>query len=617
MKSSHSLVLSVIIAIAVYLMVRDFNVTLANAPYDDHPSIFSDYLNHPQRYDGDLHVTEVKILGRSSIHNWLPAVLERYAGLPAKIPANIFLFLQNILLVLAFLGYTRIVARQTEALWLVPLLMYASEPSRWNIAFYPNSLQTPYPAQLAIPFLIFAATFALKNRLGLTLATLATASLIHPTLAFHMAFILAVFWVFQCRKNVALLARKILPLLLVSTFGLIPSLLMTGSQSAPLTDAELIGSMFRNKHFVPWTTPQVLDWALPTFTLVVAFSWLCLRKMSWLTVEYRRFYYANLLTVALFSLLQLVGAHFKIVPLLQACPMRVSALVALFVAPIIYTYLLERASKGIFVARWSAWSLMLWHSLFPTGFYLGPALAAWISDVKPLRSSRVRAASLLFFSWLVIFLIAGRVFRYFGASDLGEAIRLTLVPGKSTFTFAGFAFGLLMGQGLALSSIPRFSIPKSSKTLGLLANESVWLGVSVVGIILFAAYGTGRDNLSGERWNRYLAQEWARQSTPEKSVFVVPYVSWRGISCRRTVNAHPFNFHVYTRNRKSQEFGDSVAAFYEAREVTTFEQLDTKGALEFVARFGGNYIVRSSRSPLSLPVAYRNDSLLIYGPLER
>ncbi len=116
-------------------------------------------------------------------------------------------------------------------------------------------------------------------------------------------------------------------------------------------------------------------------------------------------------------------------------------------------------------------------------------------------------------------------------------------------------------------------------------------------------------------------------NTPEDAIFITQ-TSWRTLSLRRIIWPAGYHWHIYNRSKATKAYRDQFVKFfgiegpcikstepYDCFKAVrdAYNALDTAGILRLQARFGGDYIVRSgTEKPLDLPIAYRNNTYIIY-----
>lgn len=598
-KSSAMALFIAFFCIVTVLLVGNFSVRIANGNSDNVPVIYVNYMKNPLKYKGDVIETFADQMTLASTLNSVTVYANKYLGIPSEIPSGLFVFLQNVLLGFAFLVYmTKLLPKKTHpALWIVPIAIFLAAPWVWNISWYPDMTYIPYAGHLAAPFLVLAGAFVLGNQLSWAFVFLAIGALVHPSQTLHLSAILFFYWVLQLR-DVRKLARPIGGLVAIGILCVVPALILAGPGFNPVSNAEIMPTILSNKHFVPWQNSVFWGWELPSTIGIALMALWVGHHLTFLKEKHRHFIYSNVAAAVLLSLAHIAAVHFQIVQVIQLCPLRVTVLTALFLAPIVFTYYVEKfLSKSAGVRMVGAGNL-LFHSIFSFGFFWGPFLSLMLTDKK----KTARRGVTFYVVWCALFLAAARAFVSTPFAEMAGNVRYILGPGIMTqFTPIRFIFLCILSGLLAIVS------GKNQKW----GNGLLLLFVS--GCLIFKSYQSGAQTEEGFLKANYLAQVWASKNTLDSAIFLVDKDNpWRPLSERRVVNVRCEGMHMYTRNRQSKEFCDAVARFYKSENLTLDAPLGDSQILRFAALFGGDFAVRRASEPLALPEAYRNDGMIIY-----
>jgi hypothetical protein len=382
------LLLLLLLSGLMVLRTGDFGVRLAMND-DIVPVSYAYYWEQPARFSRDILSTYARDYTLSSLSNWLPALLLRAIDLPPETSAWALLYLQNVLLGLAIWRYTRLVTRQAGLAWLAVLFAYAAQPWCWNLANYASKLFAPYPGQLALPILLFAACAVWEGRRGWAVGWLALGGLIHPSLTLYMLAIVGLYWLWPGRRDLRPL-DWLIALAGVAAVCVAPAFYLRLTGGEAVSRAELMRVLLDNLHATPWRHGATFAASALSFAGGVVLGLAGLRSSNegrlsiWLA--------ATGVACVLFALVQAAGLLLASPLLLQLIPLRATLFLPVLALPFIVRYLAARATGRSFVARWAAVALLLLAAAFVYGLAWGPLAALILGEVAESRGASARPA---------------------------------------------------------------------------------------------------------------------------------------------------------------------------------------------------------------------------------
>jgi hypothetical protein len=620
------------------LRTGDFSVRLASND-DIIPLSYAYYWEYPERFARDILSTYARDYTLSTLSNWLPALLLRAVRLAPETSSWALLYLQNALLGLAAWRYTWLATRRAGLAWLAVFFAYAAQPWCWNLANYGSKLFAPYPGQLALPFLLFAACAVLEGRSRRVIGWLALSGLIHPSLTLYMLAVVGVYWLWAGRHDLRRAGPRLIGLAGAASFCVAPAFYvrLTGGEAAPA--AALMRLLQDNLHAIPWRHETLFGASALSFAGSVALALLGLRHYRCAATgpfDSRAWFAAVGLACALFAAALAAGLLLASPLILQLTPLRATLLWPLLTLPWALGYLAERATNERFVIRWSALAILLLAAAFVYGLAWGPLIVLALHDLadgrwlgaRPGWSRRLRRASAgLLALWLGAGLaamtlpswpvppVAGMLPTVVASTIQLPGVRLNSIPAAVVIVAGmagGIACALAPGGGLARAA-QRVACDRAPRQAGLILLVALLFGVAT-----FKAWRAGAETRQPMARALYQAQLWARAQTPETAGFIAFGLgsAWRPISRRWTIDPRPTGWYLYAGGQATKAFDDAYLDFYglgaDGDVAAAYRSLDEAGILRLAQRFGGDYIVRPVEEPLKLPEVYRNEGYIIY-----
>jgi hypothetical protein len=615
--------------ISTYLLIGDLGVRLANTSTDDGLVSYSYYFKFPERFAQDANLRNWAPAGLSSMLNWLPAVLFKYAGIEPEIFYGLFAFLQNVLLALAVHRLAMVMTGSREAALISALFTLAFRPHWWNMGLFADLDWMPYGAWMALPFLVFAGAYALERRLGMTACLLLVGGLIHPILGVFAGAMFGVYWFL-----LALRERNLRELLRVSlVFGLASVAFMLpviharwGVEEAV---AHVLGLVLKNGHAIPWANSGC-SYCMPLYvkSLVVVplIATLAMIATGHASMHSRlRLFLWAATAVALVAGVMHIAAYFAQNPtLLRVIASRATILLLIFAVPPVIALAWRNFCGAKLLTRMIAGSFMVLPSP-ATGLSLLLALPV---SAKGLQTNPFGKwiARLCYGASAALFalVLARHLPRLRGLVD-AQIIERLMEPGYKPLFFAYHAWGHQLPKLAALIAVAVLLAVAWQSRAARRSPERVasrripaaaaFIMALIATYLLVYNHKVGQDATSGEARHYYEVQAWARTSTAVDAKFVVAetsvYEAWRNYTHRARISPGGCGFYICSKSGLEQ--GNKVSEFFAQHGNAGFAGLDTTGLKAFSKTFGGDYAVRRKAwKPVDLPVVFENAAYVIY-----
>lgn len=589
--------------LATILLVGSSESRLANSNGDDHPVVWARYFTHPQNWTNDSNLVGAKAFGRASLPNLLAIMSTKIHEAGPYVLSWLYVLIQNVGLGLALYFFSRSFIKDSRTAVIVSLLTFFMCPWQLNLAYYPNLMHSPYPGHLVMPFIVLAAYCIFSERFLTGALILAIGGMIHPSQTIQFVFIGALF-LFLTQERKTALKRCLMFLIPMATSIAVP-LFFVPKFPNPLSDQDLLPSALLNPHLVPWNSTTFWPWGFPSLVSAFFLSSLECRPFSKEPSKLKSFWWSNLIGLTVLGTLHVLGAHFRILPMVLFCPFRVSVINSVLLAPIGFYHLLKKSIQSNWTVGWTATSLLMFLLLSKSGFFWGLYLILFLFDNDRWLKKQSRLFSFLIVGWWLLYLGVGRPVRSLFGPETSALLRLFLSPGFSltnTKLFASIVLSLLL-----VLIIQRIKSRKS-----VLINFLV-LWVGVFGLI--QSYQQGQLALTGELKSVWDMQKWAKQSSPSNAVFLFEGGSWRGVSERQVqvVGYRKNQILGYFRYREAKEAENKLIKLYARYGVQDYNKLPDSGFLIFAKEFKGTHLIESAKRPTrSFKVAYENEGWRIY-----
>lgn len=624
--------LAILAGISTYLLIGDLGVRLANTSTDDGLVSYSYFLKFPERFALDANLRNWAPAGLASMLNWLPAVLFKYAGIEPEIFFGLFVFLQNILLVLAMHRLAMVMTGSREAALISAVFTLAFRPHWGNMGLFADLDWMPYGAWMALPFLVFAGAYALERRLGMTAGMLLIGGLIHPILGLFAVAMFGAYWfLLMLRERSAReLAVACLVLGLTSLAFMLPVInARAGVEEAPLS--HILDLVLRNGHAIPWANPGC-GYCMPLFVKSLLFvpviSILALVASRHTSMHSRaHLFLLGAVAVAATAFLLHVAAYFAHnVTLLRVIATRSTILLLIFAVPPIIAYACVVLTEQ-----------KLFRRLLAALFIVLPTTATGLSFLLARPGASGQEPETGFGKWVVracygagvavfVLLVAGAAPQFSESVDL-HIIAPVMGPGYKSLFFTYLSWGYkLPVLAIAIAAVvcaalfwqSRLSPEKS--VLTMLAGDgvsliSVFLLTVITVYLMVTNHKAGQAATSGEAREYYEVQVWARASTAVDATFVVGetsvYEGWRNYTRRARVSPGGCGFYICSKIGVEQTRESSE--FFARHGNAGYAGFDTVGLKAFAKTFGGDYAVRRKTwKPVDLPVVFENAAYVVY-----
>ena len=637
----HYLLIIALLAVSTTVLVGDFSVRMALTSADDSPLACANYMHNPQAYAHDAFAKNWTHVALGSMQTWLSVGLYNWLGLPPEITYYFWVFLQNVLLGLAVFRFAICVSSSPTVAWLSLALTFLGKTYAWNLAAYGDLMYTPYAGHLALPFLIYAVTFALEKKPWKLFACFLTGGLFHPPLTICMAGILGLYWLWSLRSGLSIkgFLLRCLGLIVCLAISVVPhQISMYGLKQ--ISDPEKLTLILINSHTVPWIAtlylPAIIKNTLKLLPLLVlAFAGL---RVGSLTRESKKF----LVCAALASLLLTVGhviiCELRIIPLMRLILHRSSLLVAVLAVPYAMSYLVNRMR----LANWPD-RFVVASALMSPGVYLMLSMGA---VGLPLAYKDLKKKANLYrwlrpLAWLgyslTLVMVAPNFLNqsiYYFSRTLYHTIgldlpwpSLPLLEHVSVYVPVTAALAVVM-MWWADKSEKQEEDP-SAASVAAQRWRKAWVWITAVMCLGFVYFNhvSATWALTADARNWHDVQIWARHNTKPDSNFTLsgthPYYSWRSladrpvVSCYRVGQYYVYGLEAKAYDRRLEEFYKRHCAitpedFLHNNVHTCFLSLDENTLREFAHEFHSNYLVTRIKHKFNFPIVYKNGSFVVY-----
>ncbi len=615
----------------IALFLGNFDIQVSRSSTDAGPVAIGHYAHAPDEFSQDAEMRMGYRMWLASMMHSMTVLLYEVFGVAPEATALVLVYAQYVLLGWAMYSLSLVLGVTAWAAALTGLYVLSFDPQFFNLANYGGLMWMPYAGHLALPFLLFSFAALVSDRWKACLALLLTGGLVHSVLGVHAAGIAGLYVLFRhgwkpraALPELAWLGACVLLMLLPSR------LVLVGIDR--LSSQEMYGLISSVWHQVPWLAGALFTdkiiWLLAKVAVASAVVFWAIPKSS---ANARLLWISVLLGSFLLAASNVLGVVLQSTELLQLSGFRATTFVILLSLPFFFQGVLDRVAApgprdrgtlamgvvvvvtaliAIKVFRPLGWdremaviSALVLADVFWRRFL--PALLAWprlllIGVVTAVAVNEgIRGIS-----------IAAPDFQ---VSDR-RAMALTLL-----ILLLGWAVHWGLKRNIALQA----SAPILAASIGIASIASA------------QAHGSSTTTGSWERI--YLAQKWALESTKPGSSFILmdqlsPFQSWRSISRRPMITQFPLISSQYFYSREMIRYADRLSRFYglpigkgyflynadgenlSRKEMfAAFRGLSEDRIVDFSREFGGDYLVRKSGEPgMRFPVAYRNNSVVIY-----
>lgn len=576
--------LLLLIVAASFAELGSYESHLANAIGDDHPAIWAKiYSKSDFNKDAPAYQAAAGFI-YSSLPNLLTASVGRFHPQFTHWLCYLFLAIQTLGLVFALFYFCKIFVPNNNTALLTAILTYFIHPWTFNLGYYPNLIFTPYPGQLALPFLVLSFALALKNKWAWYGATLSLAGLIHPTLTLQTTAITFVFcWLAKIQWG-----KKVLVLGLVSPliFSLLLPIFFVPQPVIAAARDEILQSIFSNPHLNPSKNQILWPWAIPSVLAIFLLSYLPIH-FRFFTAEkkIRALWFSCLISLSGFIIFHLTALQLGFVKGILLSGFRSSSITSLILLPLGVCFLLNniecRTEKFSPKAIWSYWILgfliisqrgLPWVGIFALFF-----LYQFKKSRLVLNSTRT-----LFFLWWLLFLLSLRPLRELGMQDIASHLQYIIAP--------AFSFDKIEYLFLFFSSITLFLFPSlAQKQFFGVANACL------LSLGLWSCIETGASSQTEFRTDLVEAQKWAQKVSSPNSRFLTTLWSWQGLSEREAsmVLGKPSNGsgNPYFSFAPDRTLRTKIQKIFEEIQADNISKLDERGIMKISTVTNTDYFV--------------------------
>ncbi len=632
LKYIDQLALVVLIGISTYLLIGDFGVRLANTSTDDGLVAYAYFFKFPERFAQDAHMLNWGPVGLTSMLNWMPAALFKYADVPPETLYLLFTFLQNILVALAVYRLTIVMTQSRESSWIAAIFTLTFRPHWWNMGLFADLDWMPYSAWSALPFLVFAGSYALERRVRATSIMLLIGGLVHPILGLFAAAMFGAYWTLWSIRERNLRDFFIpFAVLGITVIVFLLPVLVAKSGVEEASSSQILDIVLRNGHALPWVNPGCA-YCMPLFVkslfVVPVLTALALVAAGHISAHPGlRLYLLACFAVTLAACLLHAIAYFTHnANILRVVSSRSTILLLIFAVPPAIAFAWRQFREASpFVRLVAGYFLVL-----PSPAAILAALLV-LPGTKNLRDANARG------SWLAgvcqtigvalfAIVLARHVPVLRGLVDL-RIIERVMDAGYTPLFFAYHSWGyqlpklasyiagllcvIVAWQWITSRGQPPV-FPGGTKTYPFAVSA---LTIMLVAYLLTYNHKVGLNGTSGEAREYYDVQVWARSSTSIEARFILGgtsvYEGWRNFTHRPQITSGGCGFYICSKAALAE--GQKATAFHARYGNVGYSGFDTASLRDYARTFGGDYAVRrKSWVPVDLPIAFENASYVVY-----
>ena len=624
------LLVTAISLIFSYVSIGNFEYRQANIHQDNGPTYYSHILNRDHLFEKDINKELSKFWGKSSIIFWGPAFLEKHLSLPADYSAFFIFILQYALILIGVYFFSSAIFGVRILSFTSMLFVAIAWPWGWNLATYPAVMHMPFYTTLSVGLILFSLIALIKENFKIMAAFFFLTGLVHPTIAQYLITIIFIY-LFISKYDTPTKIKVAATLACLNFFILLIPIINKLSlvNVAPKEDRWI--ALTKHMHSAPWENFQQLAYTLSlNFLCFVLFGLLVFfRYKHKLSDFYKRLLLSTLVTVVLFSLLQVISYYFKLIDLVLVQGLRSSFILSIILTPMFtaFYYYEYKSSKFLSHKLTLIWLFLLIthqilinrYSLVILGF-LWPVLIAFLYDRLPTiqarypRYSSVIEWSLYAVITIIIFLGIYYKFDYFFFGITGAKISI------NNFFLAHLVSFILIILIFFINNI-------KIRNIIVLAMVSLPLLV----FALEKNYRNGKLSEHAFTKDLYEAQIWAKKNTDINSLFLV-YHNWKTLSERSKFNLLPeFTTMVYTPDIKLHKKNQFLLRLYGLDQVYRYlpveeinrravNKLNTLNSEEQNRLFNYSeadyWVVQKSRNfvqdYVNLPISFQNEHFIIF-----
>jgi hypothetical protein len=609
--------LLVLASAATFLLVGDFNVRMASIPGDDGPIAYTWYFLNPSSFRLDIFMQEWAQSAGVSMLNWLPALVVKHFGVGPEPIAEIFVYLQNVVLALAVFRLGFAVTSSRVVAWLSAIFVLGARPHWWNLAVYGDLDWMPYTGWMSLAFLTAATAYALESRWVASVVLVSIGSLIHPVLGLAAVFSLGAYYCWLAFQTARF--RKVFLgaglFASVAAVSLAPALMVV-SRITEAPSPDVFHQIASGGHGEPWA--DLGHWMGHIFigNLIAVFSVILLGIVFFKeepdSANVKPFFAIVTLIALSGCILHLTAYYLESPRLFRLLATRWTIYLMVIATPLAVGI----AAKHLCYGTWRDRILAGYFLILPSYMSVAAAALVWQRGLFGRTGKLLSAVGLVLFG-----VVLARHLPWIGSQIDDLFVRIGLSQDLLTrlFRFETDTRGLLAPSVivLLLVGIPACAYLSKLRPKMSVAAFALLAALPMAGLLLLADFRQGMVATSQEGRDYYDAQVWARSKTPSDSAFIVQgrlwsYQSWRTLTRRPVVAASPVTtFYVVSAN--SAAYNERLRLFYKERGKARYSQLDGSDLRAFADRFGADFVVRRIESPLrELRTVFQNSTYVIY-----
>lgn len=640
------LVLMVISTVATLILIRDPALRICDTIGDDFFVAHCNFFLHPEHFDKDIEFQAWARVALSSMLNWLPAIICKFAQIKPAVLYTPLVVLQNSLIVGStyLLGRTMTAAAKESRIISILAAVFTMlwKPQWWNSALMCSFDWFPYSNWVALPFLLLGFNFAILGKKWTANILIIVGALIHPILACLASLMIGVYRVLASTKQTRTRAiiESGLTTGLTAALAFVPIKLSTaGIEFAQDTDRLKVLAM--NIHATPWGNGY--PYGISSFTASLIFAAL-LSLIALLGCPGKEkgnkgqlFFLSVFITTVLTTAAHCLAAVLHIAAIQNLIISRSTMLLLTTCIPLVMWQLWSILINGSIVSALTVLTFLFCANPFTLMAAALSAVSQWINESK----SRFGLSLILQGLGAVI----AAIMLCYHTPQFQEPVK---------HQFLEPLFGIMLPQMISQNRNLVFDWKLFMSALAVLIVVRVLLdgGIQWRNFVTATKPTDGKKNQTGYQSllcltlvvsltvaacieNRkqakssiqniktyYEVQKWARDNTPPGSSFILVnptlHPSWRGVTERQTIATSQL-LQVYCSMQPLVDYNRKLAKFYSAHPPLILkgsgneQDMTTENWSLFANEFGGDYLVRRKDWPkLGLPLVFENSEFVIH-----
>lgn len=626
------------------------------------PNEFVNVKVHPKNFSHDTILTTIKTMEASMGYTAFLFLYEKYNIDPKEILSP-YILLQTALLATALLFVANSIYNNKSKAVIFLFICFTSPMTSLELSRFSYGIASnigPLYYATALGFLFFALYSHFKDNYIATFFFLAIGALLHITIALIFSAFIGTYLLLNPRSFTRRDVQAGLALFLLTVGWHVSSVLGTLPKETIPDEIWIPLMKIFSFHWFPSTvgifTRNAHQRLFPLLAMAVLFP-LCLRQAS-LPSSIKNKILAGTAACIIFVIVGYIGA--EILPnsfIIKLCPLRASNLLSFTLSLFLVGWVCDRLLSGsaidAFAGAWMLASMMTTAPGFPLAAILilllnhsaSPGARRWATGISIAVAPVAVVNILASLPQAPLHELAQGIQSHFWTPlthiNPGQRIDLLFLGGSIEHDLP-LTYPLVLAAVIGLAAWGSSSMSRQG-----IWRSAIALGCVVLVVSLAIDYGAQE-----ERWMRNRApmakalldaQTWARDNTPQTSLFLVlPYrgTGWRDVAMRSSFgNLRRWNYTniIYTNGwktyeegqRKMRAFGldwrplaeiddesDMVFRRLEKQMMNKYHSMAAQDFLSLAQQFKIDYAVVDNRqqhpSLATLPVAHRNALLTVY-----